>query len=187
VSVRELICFASERPAAEIAALIATTLGVQAQDHGDRSEVVVPTASLVPDRPGEFGGPVVQAEPEWRHRPPGEWEASDAYEIEFRLWQASGPRVDRATGADIELAAASALFDRLASLRMPMLHVHRDEVLIAAYHPEHGLRRFPENTSVYDWDAPTWGRWVLPSPALVNPAREPDASDRGSEAGPDET
>ncbi len=79
-----------------------------------------------------------------------------------RTWQAYGPRVDAATGTDVEAAAASAVFDRLVvAIDVPVLHVHTDDVLVAASLPGKGVHRPPAGTTVYDWDEDRWGGFVV--------------------------
>jgi hypothetical protein len=171
MAVRERILFHSQDEPVALAHAIATILGARITEHPTMVEVLLPMDAILDGTRGEFGGPVVRREPEWPYRPPDEWEATDAYDLEWRLWQAYGPRVDDRTGEDLEHAAASKIFERLASgIRIPMLGVHLTDKLIAAYHPDHGLKRYPPDTTIYDWDDDKWGPWVCPSPARV---REP--------------
>jgi len=167
MSVREQVLFCSDAEPARQARVVADLLGADVVVHPAVIEVLVSTSSLIPDVDGQFGGPLLRREAEWPYRPAGEWEAGDAYKLEWRLWQAMGARVDPRTGEDLELVAASAVFDRLAAgLSVPMLHIHQTDRLVAAFHPDHGLRRFPEDVTIYDWDEHAWGPWVCPRPTM---------------------
>lgn len=167
MSVREIIYLRVDCRFEEIAPEVAGALDGRVENG---STVLLPTGALLAGVDGEFGGPLVLRESEWPYRPAGEWEATDAYGIEFRLWQAYGPRVHPATGGDVELAAASREFEYLAqAMHDPMLHIHQSEQLISASHPDHGLHHYAPGTSVFDWDAPAWGPWVWPSPAAPSP------------------
>lgn len=179
MSVREKIYLSAQQSVPEVVADIAAVLDIRSDLDDGFSGIVVPTELLVPGYEGMFGGPVEKNDDHRLHRPPGEWEATDAYDIEFSMWQAYGPNVDEATGADVQLAAARAMFHRLTALRLPMIHVHETEGLFAAYRPELGTKTYPEGTSVYDWDAETWGEWVLPSPSAVREQAEaPDTAEQ---------
>ncbi len=116
----------------------------------------------MPGAGGEFGGPVLPHASEVAFRPVGEFEATDGYNTEIRLWQACGRRVDPATGTDIEAAAASAVFAGLTkAIDEPAIHIRTDDSLVAAYLPGRGIHRLPPGTSVYEWDRETWNGFVL--------------------------
>jgi hypothetical protein len=116
----------------------------------------------VPGVAGEFGGPVVVHTSGAEFRPDGEFEAPDAYNIEVRLWQAGGPRIDLATGVDVEEVAATAIFQALAaSADLAVIHVHHDDALRAAARPGAGAVVFPSGITIYDWDQDKWQDFVL--------------------------
>lgn len=110
MSFRERFFLHTDLSAQDLAERVGVVTEVAPTREGEVSKVLLATEKLI-GVPGEFGGPILRREPEWSHRPTGEWEASDAYEVEFRLWQAYGPKVDPSTGADLELRAASRLFE----------------------------------------------------------------------------
>ena len=167
MSVREQVLFCSDAEPYDQARAIAELIGADIVAHPTMVEVLMPTSRLLPHVDGQFGGPLVSRDAEWPYRPAGEWEAGDAYKLEWRLWQAPGARLDASSGADLEFVAASAVFDQLAAgLLVPMLHIHRTDRLVAAFHPDHGLRRFAEDVTIYDWDEAAWGQWVCPRPTV---------------------
>jgi hypothetical protein len=144
MSVRERILLHSPDEPAVLAQAVAAILGAHIEENTSMVEMLMPMEAIRSGTQGEFGGPVLRRDPEWPYRPPDEWEAVDAYELEWRLWQAYGPQVDAETGEGLELAAASTVFERLASgIRIPMPQLHLTDKLIAAYHPDHGLKRYP--------------------------------------------
>jgi hypothetical protein len=167
MSVGERIYVGSDRSPAALAADIAAALGARVSVHPGKVEVLLPTETVLPGVAGEFGGPLLRHRPDGPSLPPGEWYATDAYDLEWRLWQAYGPRYDREKDVDLEHLAASAVFDRLAAtIDAPMVHLHQSDELAAAYHPEHGFHRYPRWTLIYSYDEDKWGRWILPASAL---------------------
>ncbi|RSM51434.1 hypothetical protein DMB66_41965 [Actinoplanes sp. ATCC 53533] len=127
-----------------------------------RPWLLVDTAQLVLGVVGEFGGPVVAHASAAAFRRNGEFEAPDTYNIELRLRQTGGPRVDPATGADVEQLAAAVVFQALTgSTDLALIHVHDDDALLSAALPGAGTITFPPGTTIYDWDADEWGGFVL--------------------------
>ena len=163
MSAREQIYLSTGRAPADVATSIAAAIDGQLSLDAAAPQVLVPAAALVAGASGQFGGPVVPAELELPFRPEGEWEATDSYDTEFRLWRSGG--TPALPDQDVELAAAQAIFTLLQQLDVPMIHVHTGDQLLAAYRPGHGVRTYPDGTTVYDWDAESWGAWVLPKPA----------------------
>src|SRR5690349_24185821 len=131
MSVREQLFVRTDRSPAEVAEFAAKLIGGRAEVRNQQAWLLVDTARLVPGVPGEFGGPVVAHASESAFRPAGEFEAPDAYDVELRLWQANGPRVEPTSGADVEELAATAVFQVLAaSVDLAVIHVHDDDVLV---------------------------------------------------------
>lgn len=162
MSVREQLFLHTQRPPAEIADAIAHHFEGRADHRADHAYVVVETERLVAGASGEFGGPILPHESELPFRPEGEFEAVDGYNMEIRLWQAYGRRVDPDTGMDIEAAAAARIFDAVTeALQDPAIHVHTDDALVAAYRPGKGIYHPPRGTSIYDWDREIWNDFVL--------------------------
>ncbi len=167
MSVREQIFLRTQRPADEVADALAGLLGGRVEHRDDHAYVVVDTARLVAGASGEFGGPVLPHTSELPFRPEGEFEATDCYNMEIRLWQAYGKRVDPATGTDVEAAAAAVVYDAVTrAFDEPAIHIHTDDGLVAAYLPGKGVYRPPSGTSIYDWDAANWNGFVLLPDAL---------------------
>jgi hypothetical protein len=161
MSVRELLFLHTRRSVAEVAGLAADLFGGQWEDRGDHAYFTVDTARLVLGASGEFGGPVRRHHCELPFRPVGEFEATDGYTVEVRLWQAYGKRL-AADGTDVEAVAASVVFDALAqSLNDPVIHVHGDDTLVSASLPGKGIHHPPVGTSIYDWDSEKWDGFVL--------------------------
>jgi hypothetical protein len=161
VSVREQLFVRTRKPPAVFAEEVARLIGGRVESATDHAVLLVDTARLVPGATGEFGGPVLAHASEAEFRPDGEFEAADAYNVEIRLWQAHGPRIDPATGTDVEAAAATAMFDVIAQVGdAPIIHVRDDDRLVAAAMPGRGVVR-PEDTTTYDWDAGKWDGYVL--------------------------
>jgi hypothetical protein len=162
MSVREQLFVRTDDSPAKVAELTAKLIGGRAEVWGEQSWLLVGTAQLVPGVDGEFGGPVVAHVSEVASRRDGEFEAPDTYDIELRLWQAGGPRVDQATGADVEELAAAAVFQALAgSADLALIHVHDNDTLLSAALPGAGTIAFPPGTTIYDWDADEWHGFVL--------------------------
>ena len=115
MSVREQLFVRTDGSPAEVAEFAAKLIGGRAEVRGQQVWLLVDTARLVPGVDGEFGGPVMVHNSAAALRPGGEFEAPDAYDMELRLWQAIGPRVEPATGADVEGLAATAIFRTLAA------------------------------------------------------------------------
>ena len=170
MSVREQVYLRTQRSLAEVAEVIAGLFHGRADSRPDHAYVVVETARLVPGASGEFGGPVRPHESELPFRPEGEFEAVDGYNVEIRLGQAYGRRVDPATGTDIEAVAASVLFEALIrAIDDPAIHVHTDHILVRAYLPGKGLFHPPRGTTIFDWDQDDWNGYVLPPDAFAGP------------------
>jgi hypothetical protein len=162
MSVREQLFVRTDGSPAEVAEFAAKVIGGRAEVRDQQVWLLVDTARLVPGVDGEFGGPVVTHSSEAAFRPEGEFEAPDAYDVEVRLWQAGGPRVDPATGADVEELAATAVFRALAtSPDLAVLHVHDDDVLLRAALPGNGTVDFAAGTTIYDSDEDQWNGFVL--------------------------
>jgi hypothetical protein len=160
VSIRELFFVQTDRPAAEIATLLAKVGNGSAEKTDGNMLLLFPTDHLVAGVSGRFGGPVLDHAPGLPFRPDGEFEAPDLYNVEIRLWQADGPRVHPVTGADVEEAAATALFSAVVACGLTAIHVHDDDKLVRATVPGQGSREFAKGTTVYDWDADKWGGFV---------------------------
>jgi hypothetical protein len=161
MSVREQVFVRTDGSPAEVAAFAAKLIGGRVEVRDQQVWLLVDTARLVPGVEGEFGGPVVAHPSQAAFRPDGEFEAPDAYDVELRLWQAGGPRVDPATGADVEELAARAVFQVLAtSTDLAVIHVHDDDVLLRAALPGAGTLEFTGAT-IYDWDEDSWNGFVL--------------------------
>lgn len=164
MSVREQLFLRSGGSPAEFAEVAAKLIGGRVELRDQQVWLLVDTARLVPDVGGEFGGPVVAHSSEAAFRPDGEFEATDGYDVELRLWQAGGPRVEPVSGADVEGLAAAALFRVLAtSAELAIIHVHDDDVLLRAALPGSGVCEFPAGTTIYDWDEDKWNGFVLPA------------------------
>lgn len=162
MSVREQLFIQSDRSPAEVADFAAKLIGGRVELRDLQPWLLVDTARLVPGVAGEFGGPVVARASEAAFRPDGEFEAPDAYDIELRLWQADGPRIDPATGADVEELAATAIFEALAaSADLALIHVHDDDALLHAARPGAGTGVFPPGITIYDFDQDKWQGFVL--------------------------
>ena len=162
MSVREQLFVRTDDSPAQVAELAARLIGGRAEVRDQQPWLLADTAQLVPGVVGEFGGPVVAHASETVFRPDGEFEAPDAYDIELRLWQTGGPRVDQATGADVEELAAAAVFQAPAiSADLALIHVHNDDALLSAALPGAGTIAFPPGTTIYDWDADEWHGFVL--------------------------
>jgi hypothetical protein len=162
MSVREQLFLRTDGSAAEVAELVAKLIGGRAEVRDQEVWLLVDTRRLVPGVDGEFGGPVIPHSSEAAFRPDGETEAPDAYTMELRLWQAGGPRVEPATGADVEESAACAIFRALAaSTDLAVLHVHDDDVLLRAALPGAGSFEFARGTTIYDSDEDQWNGFVL--------------------------
>jgi hypothetical protein len=161
MSVREQIYVRTDLSAAQVAKSVAEIIGAQHDDRDGHDWLLVSTGRLISGAAGEFGGPVLPHTSEAEFRPDDEFEAPDAYNVEIRLWQAQGPRIDPDSGRDVEAAAASALFATLAAaLPAPMIHVRGDKLISAAI-PGRGSRDFPQGTSIYDWDEESWHGFVV--------------------------
>lgn len=166
MSVREQLFVQTDGSQAEIAEFAAKLIGGRVEFHDQQAWLLVDTARLVPGIDGEFGGPVVAHTSEAAFRPDGEFEAPDAYNMEIRLWQVGGPRVEPTTGADVEELAAAAIFQSLAAAAsFAMIHVHDDDSLLRAVLPGAGTIEFPRGTTIYDWDEEQWNGYVLPTPS----------------------
>ena len=164
MSVREQVFVRTDGSPAEVAGLAAELIGGRVEERDQQVWLLVDTARLVPGVDGEFGGPVVAHASEAAFRPAGEFEAPDAYDVELRLWQAGGPRVDPVTGADVEVLAATAVFRALASSAdLALIHVHDDDVLLHAALPGAGAVDLVPGTTIYDWDEDKWNGLVLRS------------------------
>jgi hypothetical protein len=162
MSVREQLFVRTDGTPAELAEFAAKLVGGRAEVRDRQPWLLVDTARLVPGVAGEFGGPVVAHTSEVAFRPDGEFEAPDAYDVELRLWQAGGPRVDPVTGADVEELAATALFRALAATaEFALIHVRGDDTLLRAAVPGAGTVDFPQGTTIFDWDEDKWGGVVL--------------------------
>ncbi|MEU8230185.1 hypothetical protein AB0C12_11335 [Actinoplanes sp. NPDC048967] len=162
MSVREQLFVRTDGSPAEVAEFVAKLIGGRTEVRDQQVWLLVDTARLVPGVEGEFGGPVVAHNSEAAFRPAGEFEAPDAYNVELRLWQAGGRRVEPTTGADIEERAATAVFQALAaSAGLAVIHVHDDDVLLRAALPGAGAIEFPRGTTIYDWDEDKWNGFVL--------------------------
>jgi hypothetical protein len=162
MSVREQLFVRTDGTPAEVAEFAAKLLGGRVELRDQQPWLLVDTARLVPGVVGEFGGPVVAHNSEAAFRPDGEFEAPDAYDVELRLWQAGGPRMDPATGADVEELAAAAMFQALAGASdLALIHVHGDDALLRAALPGAGTAEFPPGTTIYDWDEDNWNGFVL--------------------------
>jgi hypothetical protein len=162
MSVRERLFLRTDRAPADFARLAGEVIGGRVETQSGESWLLVDTARLVPGVAGEFGGPVVAHESERPFRPDGEFEATDAYNVEMRLWQAQGPRLGGDSGLDVEAHAASAIFDALAkAIDVPMIQVRGDDKVVRAFFPGRGVQNFPPDTTVYDWDEPKWDGYVV--------------------------
>jgi hypothetical protein len=162
MSVREQLFVRTDGSPAEVAGFVAKLIGGRTEVRDQQVWLLVDTARLVPGVDGEFGGPVVAHNSEAAFRPDGEFEAPDAYDVELRLWQAGGRRVEPTTGADIEELAATAVFQALAnSADLAVIHVHDDDVLLRAALPGAGTAEFAQGTTIYDWDEEKWNGFVL--------------------------
>lgn len=162
MSVREQLFVRTDGSPAEVAEFVAKLVGGRAEVRDQQPWLIVDTARLVPGAAGEFGGPVVAHSSEAAFRPDGEFEAPDAYDVEVRLWQAGGPRVDPATGVDVEQVAAAAIFQALTTAAdLAVIHVHGDDALLRAALPGAGTFEFPLGTTIYDWDEDKWNGFVL--------------------------
>ncbi len=162
MSVREQLFVRADGSPAEIAEYVAKLIGGRVEVRDQQVWLLVDTARLVAGVEGEFGGPVVAHASEAAFRPDGEFEAPDAYDVELRLWQAGGPRVHPATGANVEELAATVVFQALAtSAEMPVIHVHDDDALLRAALPGAGAFEFTPGTTIYDWDEDKWNGFVL--------------------------
>lgn len=165
MSVREQLFVRTDGLPAEMAEFVAKLIGGRAELRDHQVWLLVETARLIPGVKGEFGGPVVVHASEAAFRPEGEFEAPDAYNVELRLWQAGGPRVDPVTGADVEELAATAVFQAVASsAEFSVIHVHGDDLLLRAALPGAGSVEFPRGTTIYDWDEDKWNGFVLRTP-----------------------
>jgi hypothetical protein len=161
MSVREQLFVRTDASPAEVADLAAKLIGGRTELRDQQVWLLVETARLVAGIAGKFGGPVVVHDSEAAFRPDGEFEAPDAYDVELRLWQSGGPRVDP-TGGDVEELAAAAIFEALAaSPDLALIHVHDDDLLLRAALPGAGTSEFPRGTTIYDWDADKWNGFVL--------------------------
>ena len=162
MSVREQVFVRTDGTPAEVAEFAAKLLGGRAEVRDRQPWLLVDTARLVPGVAGEFGGPVMAHNSEAAFRPDAEFEAPDAYDVELRLWQAGGPRVDPVTGDDVEEVAATALFRALAGAAdLALIHVHDDDALVRAALPGAGTVEFSPGTTIYDWDEDKWNGFVL--------------------------
>jgi hypothetical protein len=144
----------------ELAATASTALDARVTHEPDFSEVRVVASALVPGAVGDFRAIMVRPDPQWSFYLPGEFKATDAYDVEFRIRESDvdQPEVDR--------AMAGLVFARLTTeIDVPALHVYHLEWLVAAYQPGLGPHDFPKGVSVYPEDAGRWGDWVLTSPA----------------------
>lgn len=165
MSVSEQLFVRTDGTPAEFAEYAAKLIGGRAEVRGAQVWLLVDTGRLVPGAAGEFGGPVVAHASEAAFRPDGEFEAPDAYDLEVRLWQAGGSRVEPSSGADVEELAAAAVFRALAAgAELAIIHVHADDALRRATLPGVGTRDFPPGTTIYDWDAGKWDGFVLQIP-----------------------
>jgi len=162
MSVREQLFLRTDGSPAEVAEFVAKLIGGRAEVRDQQPWLLVDTARLVPGVAGEFGGPVVAHNSEAAFRPGGEFEAPDAYDMELRMWQAGGPRVDPVTGTDVEELAATVVFQALArSADLALIQVHGDDALLRAALPGAGTFEFPGGTTIYDWDEEKWNGFVL--------------------------
>ncbi len=161
MSVREQIFLRTDKSPQEVAGILARLVGGEAAAGRENTWLLTRTERLVAGVSGEFGGPVLEHPSELSHRPPGEFEAPDCYNVELRLWQAQGPRLHPTTGVDVENAAAVALFDAVVVAGFTAIHVENDEVLLRANLPGTGAYEFSASTSIYDWDAERWNGFVV--------------------------
>ena len=162
MSVREQLFLRTYGSPAEVAEFVAKLVGGRVEVRDRQPWLIVDTARLVLGVAGEFGGPVVAHSCAAAFRPDGEFEAPDAYGVELRLWQVGGPRVDPASGADVEELAATAVFQALASSAdLALIHVHGDDLLLRAALPGAGALDFARGTTIYDWDEEKWHGFVF--------------------------
>jgi hypothetical protein len=156
----------SDTAVPELAATLAVALSGRVSHEPDGSTVRFDAAALAGD-PSGGGQPsgvarlvVLRPDPYWPFYLPGEFLATDAYDIELRL------RPPDSTSGGSYHPAARQLFQRVcAELDAPALHVTDLDRLTAAYRPGHGSHEFPEGVTIEAPDAARWGDWVLASPA----------------------
>jgi hypothetical protein len=164
MSVHERLYLRTPSSVTEIAGVVADLVGGQAEDRGDHAYLLVDTARLVPGATGEYGGPVLRHESDLPYRPEGEFEAVDGYNMEIRLWQALGPRINPNTGENVEATGASVIFNALVeAIDPPIIHVRDDDKLVAASLPGKGVYRPSAGTTIFDWDEEHWNGFVLPA------------------------
>ena len=137
--------------------------------HGDAgSEIRGPAGALLPGI-GQTHAAVVRPDPLWPFYPPGEFRATDAYNVELRLRpsEPADPNVDH----DVALAVFGLL---CAQQQTPMLLCHGQR-LLATYQPELGRHDFADDVvTILPDHADRWGPWVLTSPATSR-GRKPSA------------
>jgi hypothetical protein len=156
----------SDSAVSELAATLAVALSGRVS-HEPHSSTVRFDAATLAGEPGGGGQPdgvarlaVVRPDPYWPFYLPGEFLATDAYDIELRL------RPPAETSGGSYHPAARRLFQRVcAELDAPALQVTDLDRLTAAYRPGHGSHQFPEGVTIEAVDADRWGDWVLTSPA----------------------
>ncbi|WP_305788450.1 hypothetical protein [Symbioplanes lichenis] len=157
MSVREQIFIRTDRKPAEIAGVIATLVNGRTEVSNDDTWLLVSIGTLLPDsdlRSAEFGGPVLPyvADPPFQ---PGEFEATDAYNVEVRLWLAG------ARNEALEAAAADQIFAVVARMEVAAVQVRRDDKLIRAVLPGRAPYDFPAGTLIYETDRDRWNGYVL--------------------------
>ena len=172
MSVSNEIFFCSFDSPHTIAQRIASVLGVDLYSNDLVEQIIVQTGTLLPATEGQFGGNLEIVRPDWQFHLPGEYQATDAYNLYWLLSLADGPSEDEA-GNDLAKIATSAVFERLTALNIPMLQTHEHSDLIAAHLPTKGTRFMPPDTTVFETDEAEWGEWVIPSPAKGIEGRTP--------------
>ncbi len=161
MSVSDQIFLRTDKSPAEVAGLLAERLSGHVAERNGTTWLFLDPAVLMghSDRtPGDdFGGPVVAHRSELPFRPDGEFEATDFYNVELRLWLSGTKR------GEFEALLADKFFAVVAAEGFTAVHVRNDDVLIRAAMPGAGTREFPVGTTIYDSDQERWGGFVLTS------------------------
>jgi stage V sporulation protein SpoVS len=159
VSVREQLFIRTVKKPVEVAGMVAGLVGGRTKTANGGTWLLVAIGDLLPDEAWrgavDFGGPVLTHESERPFRPAGEYTATDAYNVEIRLWLAG------AHNDAVEAAAADRIFAAVAGLNMATIQIRRDDELIRAVLPGGAPYDFPAGTLIYETDRDRWNGYVV--------------------------
>lgn len=151
MSAQEHIFIGADVDPEAVADQLSGTLGLTVT-HGARGEIFL-SRPAQEDQSAEVGGEVYPNEFADPAAEPDEESLLDGYGI---VWDIGYTGRDRA----VQLTEAETLFYELAEKAIwPMALVRGLDLLIAAWNPHSGLRRFPENTTPDNKDRALWAHY----------------------------